>query len=539
MQGIFEKVRGKRVALYARVSSSDETNKGDSVSAQLTALRKFCEEHQAEIVATYTDEGISGMRSDRPEFERMIAEATTSNRFDFVLIEDYARFSRDRFHSQLYRKELLKHGVSVIATSQPVDEDDPLSSLILSTIEGVNEFWPRMTALQTRQRMMEKMSKGYYATGGRPPLGYKSVNVIDDNGVERRKLEIDYEHIKTIKLIFSLMAENSGGFQTARILREKGITKPDGKHFTKGDILRITENPVYKGSYIWNRYRRTDGKKGRKIENPREKWMVKDGIFPAIIEPDLWEQVQKLRKKRDPRKKKLAVAVKFDLSGKLKCRCGGAMIGTSGTSKSGKLHQYYICNKRIKAGKAACDAPTWKREKLEALIYSRLKKWVAAPETLNELVKEYKKNLGQQSRDDALHIKAVEQKIQAAEMAIDRLFTAFEQGSDNPDIFPRIRQKKKELEELKVVRSEARITPPPPEIDVFSLSQAFSEMLTSENGVKFINTFVDLIEVQNDRILVTYTLNFGPNGENTEWCSDSLKSSPTAFQYTNTINLSA
>ena len=62
-------------ALYARVSS-DRQDVDLSVAAQLRALRDHARKNDYMIVREYVDEAESGRIADRPQFRRMIDEAT-------------------------------------------------------------------------------------------------------------------------------------------------------------------------------------------------------------------------------------------------------------------------------------------------------------------------------------------------------------------------------------------------------------------------------------------------------------------------------
>jgi DNA invertase Pin-like site-specific DNA recombinase len=70
-----------RAALYIRLSREDYDAKNnikeasDSVTAQRRILSDFVDE-KADITAVdyYIDDGVSGSTSDRPEFNRMIAD---------------------------------------------------------------------------------------------------------------------------------------------------------------------------------------------------------------------------------------------------------------------------------------------------------------------------------------------------------------------------------------------------------------------------------------------------------------------------------
>ena len=63
------------VALYARVSS-DRQDVDLSVSAQLRALRDYAQKHGYLVAREYVDEAESGRIADRPQFQKMLNEAS-------------------------------------------------------------------------------------------------------------------------------------------------------------------------------------------------------------------------------------------------------------------------------------------------------------------------------------------------------------------------------------------------------------------------------------------------------------------------------
>ena len=64
--------------LYYRKSQDDE-RQGESISIenQRTILRKYAEEHGFEIYDEYIDDGVSGTTFQRPEVQRLLADAKT------------------------------------------------------------------------------------------------------------------------------------------------------------------------------------------------------------------------------------------------------------------------------------------------------------------------------------------------------------------------------------------------------------------------------------------------------------------------------
>ena len=84
------------VALYARVSS-DRQDVDLSVAAQLRALRDYTEKNGYLIAREYVDEAESGPIADRPQFQKMLNEASKPEApFQEILVRKFSRFTRKR-----------------------------------------------------------------------------------------------------------------------------------------------------------------------------------------------------------------------------------------------------------------------------------------------------------------------------------------------------------------------------------------------------------------------------------------------------------
>ena len=101
------------MALYARVSS-DRQDVDLSVAAQLRALRDYAEKNGYLVAREYVDEAESGRIADRPQFRKMLEEATRHNApFHEILVWKFSRFARKREHAVAFKAMLLAQGVQV------------------------------------------------------------------------------------------------------------------------------------------------------------------------------------------------------------------------------------------------------------------------------------------------------------------------------------------------------------------------------------------------------------------------------------------
>ena len=142
-------------ALYARVSS-DRQNVDLSVSAQLRALRDYVEKNGYLVAREYVDEAESGRIADRPQFRRMLDEATkTEAPFKEILVWKFSRFTRKREHAVAFKLMLRRKGVRVVSITEHAD-DSPTGKLMEAIIELVDEFYSENLAQEVVRGMRDR-----------------------------------------------------------------------------------------------------------------------------------------------------------------------------------------------------------------------------------------------------------------------------------------------------------------------------------------------------------------------------------------------
>ena len=125
--------QGLRVVLYARFSSDNQ--RSESIDAQVRAMKKYCKDRKYKIINIYTDEARSATTDKRPSFQKMIADCRLHN-FDAVIVHKLDRFSRNRYDSAMYKRELRKNGVKLYSVLENLD-DSPESVMMEAMLEGM------------------------------------------------------------------------------------------------------------------------------------------------------------------------------------------------------------------------------------------------------------------------------------------------------------------------------------------------------------------------------------------------------------------
>ena len=106
-----------RVAIYTRVSTSDQTAKN-----QLPALQAWAARCGHEVVEVYTDHAISGTkgRDKRPDFDRMLKDCVR-RRFDILAVWSGDRLGRSMKHLVEVVETVKSAGVNLYIEQQGVD----------------------------------------------------------------------------------------------------------------------------------------------------------------------------------------------------------------------------------------------------------------------------------------------------------------------------------------------------------------------------------------------------------------------------------
>ena len=109
---------GTRAAIYCRVSTEDQAERGTSLTDQQDRCTAFCQTESWIVAGLYVDDGISGATTERPELNRLLADARRGD-FDRVVVTDPDRLSRDLVDGLIIERDLAARDVEVVYLIQP------------------------------------------------------------------------------------------------------------------------------------------------------------------------------------------------------------------------------------------------------------------------------------------------------------------------------------------------------------------------------------------------------------------------------------
>ena len=346
----------RKVAFYIRVSSFEQNVEG-SVGGQRDALAAVAAAMDLEFYKEYVDEGISGLKDSRANFQLMMKDGLQKPRtFDVLLIWDQSRLSRKNTTAMAAIEKLEDNGVEVREVREAPPEDPKTRKLVRGIRGSVNEYQMDVMSEDIARGQRRSAREGYWQ-GPTIPYGYQRKYVYV--GPRRRtQLEINPNEEPDVRLVFDLGLKDMAPSRIVRWLHENGHFKADGTRWKVSHIRKILSNPVYFGMFI--RGLRSKKKMAVPVTYQR------DACEPIVSEDD-FKQVQELKAARTfeqqhPRNS----ASPYPLSGLLVCEIHEANLNMEGAKnrKGGK----YTCSAIRQEQRNDCTTPRLPADDIHARV---------------------------------------------------------------------------------------------------------------------------------------------------------------------------
>ena len=478
--------------IYARYSSDRQTEQ--SIEGQLRECYAFAKANDIAVIDTYIDRAISGKTDNRPAFQKMI-EDSAKRQFQAVIVYRLDRFTRNRYDSAIYKARLKKNGVKVLSAMENLN-GSPESIIMESLLEGMAEYYSVELSQKITRGMRENALKGK-ALGGQRVLGYK-VN-------SDCYFEIDETTAPVVVDIFKLYSSGKTVKEICDILNARGVKTARGGAFNKNSLHTILTNKKYIGIY-------------------KTKYGEIVGGIPAIIDKELFEMVALRMEQNKKAPARAKAEINYLLSTKLFCgKCRSAMVGESGTSKTGKKYYYYACVKKKR--EKACNKSNVKKDWIEDLVIQRTVTDILKDDVIEKIADrlvELQKAEAAQS-GTMLYL---ENSLAEIQVSIKNIMTAIEKGIITESTKTRLTELEDEKRnvEIEIAKESIARRIISREQIIYWISSFKDGDITSEKyRQQLIDTFVHAVFVYDDKIVITYNYS-GEN--NTATISDLDLSSP-------------
>lgn len=228
-----------KVAIYLRVSTTEQAKEGYSLGAQLERLRNFCKAREWEVSKEYIDDGHSGRSIKRPAYKRMMEE---KDDWDMILVVKMDRIHRNSKNFMEMMDNLRKWGKEFSSMQESLDTSTAMGRFVVDIIQRIAQLESEQIGERVYVGMKQKASTEGGILGFAHPYGYDYFD---------GELIINDDEAKVVRLIFDLYLRGNGTPKIAEKLDEQNCkTKRDGT-WSARTIGKILKNPIYCGYMKW------------------------------------------------------------------------------------------------------------------------------------------------------------------------------------------------------------------------------------------------------------------------------------------------
>ena len=347
--------------VYCRLSQDDGLD-GDSnsITNQKKILLDIVARENLPNPILFVDDGFSGTNFDRPaisEALRLVENRQVSN----FIVKDLSRLGRSYIKvGQLTEITFPSFDVRFIALNDGVDSNKPneTNSIFLPIKSLMDEMYAADTSKKIRAVVQAKAKAGERVTTN-PPYGYLKDSNNPKNWI------IDSVASEVVKRIFQEAKSGKSLSEIAKGLENDKIFKPDRHRieiglkpissssnvetlpyfWTRETLSAILGREEYLGHTVNLRTRTKSYKDKRKVDNPKEDWLIFKNTHEAIIDQETFDIVQKMRNhKRSNQRYKNRAGHENLFAGIVFCGTCGRKHYFCPQEKNGLNHDHYKCS---------------------------------------------------------------------------------------------------------------------------------------------------------------------------------------------------
>jgi site-specific DNA recombinase len=424
----------KRAAIYARVSTDEQAEKGYSLPSQLEACRRYADQYGYEIIGEFSDD-YSGRKLNRPELDK-VRDLICARKVDALIVYSPDRLVRDLGYACELRRERNKYHVELCRVLGGQTESTPQGEFTEDILNSAASFESKLIVERTRRGKIGQAKAGKMILQGYPPYGYDK----EGKGKEA-KLIPDVQEVKIVRSIFELYTRGNGDREPkslraiANYLDLTGAPLPDkgmqsGTYWSPFTVRKILTNEIYAGRTYYGKSRVVDAETDKREYLPKDKWIPIDVPALAIIDRETF-QAAAAQAQRNKELAKRNRKNSYLLSGYLRCgRCGATIVGHMRYHALKTPNQYYRCGSSwrgvewsVNNGAERChiisiDTVCYK---LDNAVWDWIKNLLCDPEALESGLSEMMRSRADEAEKDKERLDNLNSLIAENESRIKRL----------------------------------------------------------------------------------------------------------------------
>jgi len=401
-----------RYVAYARVSTSEQAERGKSIEDQLAKLTQEAKQRGGTLLRTFADPGFSGSNLNRPELTALMAFCGQQD-VDAVLVVDTDRLARKTEHHFVIKTQLRKLGVRVESLNQPMIDDTPEGVFLDTILAATNALYPQITGRKTSLSMAQKAQAGWWPGPAR--LGYRNADNPSPVSANDRRIIVSHEaNGPLVRRAFALYA--TGGYTLKSLCAEMetlGLRSTGGGRVTKTSMRKMLTDTFYVGR--------------AQYKGEEQRWN-----HPPLTDEETFQRCRLVLGAHNRYADRMRKHT-FLLSGLLQCGLCGASLTASVNEKKGK--SYYHCPlNRQPHSNAGQNVPVGE---LDAQVGRLLRSVSLTPETADKVIRRAKEIVAETHGEVNTNRRELLAQRGVLENRRERLETMYLDGAATEDTYRR------------------------------------------------------------------------------------------------------
>jgi len=236
-----------RAAIYLRVSTDDQAASGLGLEAQEARCRALATARAWDVVAVFSDEGVSGSIDprDRPQFKEFLY-AVATRQVDVLIVLKLDRVGRRAEWIHRTLRELDEVNVGFVAVADPVDTSTAMGKAVIGITAVFAELERNLAVERTKAALAAKKARGERIGGA-----YLGIRVLQDPARPDKTIEeVVPEEQGTVERILALRRQRLPLRHIAAVLASEGRRTKRGGNWHPNTIARVLtrsegKHPLY------------------------------------------------------------------------------------------------------------------------------------------------------------------------------------------------------------------------------------------------------------------------------------------------------
>lgn len=384
----------KRAAVYTRVSTDDQAAEGTSLATQTERCRAYATSRGWEVVAKFTDEGVSGAVGERPALGAL-TEAARRGEVDAVIVAKLDRFGRSSRHLEAALGELDDLGVTFASVAESFDSGTPAGQLLRTMLGGFAQFERAQILERTAAGLRARAREGSW-TGGPAPYGFR----LDRAASGRQRLALRDDEADVLRRATALIVDDGlSTWEAARTLNALGHTPRRASRWVHNHLRRTLLSPTLGGSWFYDRGGMPVEVEVPAVLSPERRAALLDALGATSSGPRPGAEFYLLSR------------------GRLLAPCGGTYHGVS---RKARGTRFYRCTNARPEAEPKCHDPWLSAPQVEEAVWAEVAALLSEPGRLLAMARDYLGLRGERVEAEADQLQALDAKVASLEEARTR-----------------------------------------------------------------------------------------------------------------------